>query len=239
MCLQPGFYFLDQAVRIDGAQSLALEGKGWRTILVSAGREPAIVVQRSIGVAIDSLTVLTSTFTQPGALPTGVAIGLRNTIGTVIERCVLAQLGAVRGGDDGVDAPDYVGVRRGTRNCGRATDRPRRARRRDADPRERARRDDRHRLHLGRHLCADGLEAHGPWHRRPASGGRGRRGRRGLRLRPDVRLHRRGEPRPRVPQRRLARRLFDAASARRGSSGTRCSAPFASGSSATASRCRR
>ena len=66
VCLQPGFYFLDQAVRIDGAQSLALEGKGWRTILVSAGREPAIVVQRSLGVAIDSLTVLTSTFSSAG-----------------------------------------------------------------------------------------------------------------------------------------------------------------------------
>ncbi len=97
VCLQPGFYFLDQAVRIDGAQSLALEGKGWRTILVSAGREPAIVVQRSLGVAIDSLTVLTSTFASPGALPTGVAIALRNTIGTAIERCVLAQIGAFGG----------------------------------------------------------------------------------------------------------------------------------------------
>ncbi len=102
VCLQPGFYFLDQAVRIDGAQSLALEGKGWRTILVTAGREPAIVVQRSLGVAIDSLTVLTSTFTGPGALPAGIAIALRNTIGTVIERCVLAQLGAVRGGTTGL-----------------------------------------------------------------------------------------------------------------------------------------
>ena len=71
VCLQPGFYFLDQAVRIDGAQSLTLEGKGWRTILVSAGREPAIVVQRSLGVTIDSLTVLTSTFTVPGALRPG------------------------------------------------------------------------------------------------------------------------------------------------------------------------
>ena len=155
VCLQPGFYFLDQAVRIDGAQSLALEGKGWRTILVSAGREPAIVVQRSLGVAIDSLTVLTSTFTGPGALPAGIAIALRNTIGTVIERCVLAQLGAVARRDDGPCAHRIGRFRRGTWNCGRATDRPRRAHRRDADPRERARRDDRHRLHLGRHL----------WHR--------------------------------------------------------------------------
>jgi uncharacterized protein DUF6519/parallel beta helix pectate lyase-like protein len=100
VCLQPGFYFLDQAVRITGAQSLELEGKGWRTILVSAGREPAIVVQGSLGVTIDSLTVLTSSFTKTGALPAGIAIALRNTIGTVIERCVLAQIGAIRRGGD-------------------------------------------------------------------------------------------------------------------------------------------
>jgi hypothetical protein len=102
VCLQPGFYFLDQAVRIDEAQSLALEGKGWRTILVSSGREPAIVVERSLGVAIDSLTVLTSSFARPGATPAGIAIGLRNTIGTAVERCVLAQIGALRGGEGGI-----------------------------------------------------------------------------------------------------------------------------------------
>jgi hypothetical protein len=103
VCLQPGFYFLDEAVRITGAQSLELEGKGWRTILVSAGREPAIVVQGSLGVTIDSLTVLTSSFTRPGALPAGIAIALRNTIGTVIERCVLAQIGVLGRGSDTID----------------------------------------------------------------------------------------------------------------------------------------
>ena len=46
---------------------------------------------------IDSLTILTSSLAKPGALPTGIAIALRNTIGTAIERCVLAQLGAVTG----------------------------------------------------------------------------------------------------------------------------------------------
>jgi Family of unknown function (DUF6519) len=96
VCLQPGFYFLDGAIRITGAQSLELEGKGWRTILVTAGREPAIVVQASLGVTIDSLTILTSSLARVGALPAGIAIALRNTIGTAIERCVLAQLGAVR-----------------------------------------------------------------------------------------------------------------------------------------------
>ena len=106
VCLQAGFYLLERAVRIAGAQSLTIQGKGWRTILVSPGREPALVVEGSLGVTIDSLTVLTSSFTKPGALPTGIAIALRNTIGTDIERCVLAQLGAVRREPGTPDAAD-------------------------------------------------------------------------------------------------------------------------------------
>lgn len=131
VCLQPGFYFLDSAVRITGAQSLTLEGKGWRTILVSAGREPAIVVEGSLGVTIESLTVLTSSLTKPGALPTGIAIALRNTIGTDIERCVLAQIGAVRspetpetaekGDASGADAPRVAEVALTHQNVGAST----------------------------------------------------------------------------------------------------------------------
>ena len=110
VCLQAGFYFLDEAVRVTGAQSLTIVGKGWRTVLVSAGREPAIVVQASLGVSIDSLTVLTSSLASPGALPTGIAIALRNTIGTSIERCVLAQVGAVRGGTERTTTVAPVGT---------------------------------------------------------------------------------------------------------------------------------
>ena len=109
VCLQPGFYFLDQAVRIAGAQSLTLEGNGWRTILVTAGREPAIVVQGSLGVSIESLTVLSSTLSRSGATPTGIAIALRNTIGTAIERCVLAQIGAIQGETGTTGTPGTTG----------------------------------------------------------------------------------------------------------------------------------
>ncbi len=108
VCLQPGFYFLDRAVRITGAQSLTLEGKGWRTILITAGREPAIVVQGSLGVSIDSLTVLTAALARSGASPAGIAIALRNTIRTVIERCVLAQVGAIKGDTGATGSPTHA-----------------------------------------------------------------------------------------------------------------------------------
>ena len=65
VCLQPGFYLLDEPVRIDRrARRCTLEGKGWRTILARRRASPAIVVERSLGVAIDSLTVLTATFAR-------------------------------------------------------------------------------------------------------------------------------------------------------------------------------
>ena len=50
---------------------------------------------------IDLITVLTSTLARKGAVPAGIAIALRNTIGTMIERCVLVQLGLVRGDPPG------------------------------------------------------------------------------------------------------------------------------------------
>jgi Family of unknown function (DUF6519)/Right handed beta helix region len=104
VCLQVGLYPLDEPVRIRAARSLQLEGKGWRTVLVPRrAQDPAIVVETSLGVTIDSLAVITSTPSKPGAVPTGIAIGLRNTIGTAIERCVLAQLTTLRGS---VEQPD-------------------------------------------------------------------------------------------------------------------------------------
>jgi hypothetical protein len=98
ICLQVGLYALDEPVRIKAARSLELQGRGWRTVLVPRrAQDPAIVVETSLGVTIDSLAIVTSTPSKAGAAPTGIAIGLRNTIGTAIERCVLAQLTTLRG----------------------------------------------------------------------------------------------------------------------------------------------
>ena len=103
-----------------GRQSLALEGKGWRTILVSAGREPAIVVEGSLGVTIDSLTVLTSSFSRPGAPPAGIAIELRNTIGTrSSDACSSSSPPSRGGGDTGDDhQPAQAGFGAGPRAAG-------------------------------------------------------------------------------------------------------------------------
>ena len=109
VCLQPGLYRLRQSVEIQGAGSIHVQGKGWKTIVIGPPRGPAFVVQRSVGVIIDLLTIVTSTAAKPTTTPMGIAILLVNTIGTIIERCVLLQLGQLQvnppGNGGGGDPP--------------------------------------------------------------------------------------------------------------------------------------
>src|SRR5205085_61337 len=59
VCLQVGLYRLDEPVKIEGARSVEIQGKGWKTILITNGRAPAMIVERSLGVTIDRLTIVT------------------------------------------------------------------------------------------------------------------------------------------------------------------------------------
>ena len=109
VCLQPGIYRLRAPVEIQGAGSIHVQGKGWKTIVLGPPEGPAFVVQRSVGVIIDLLTIVTSTPAKPTTTPMGIAILLSNTVGTIIERCVLLQLGQLQvdppGGGDGGKPP--------------------------------------------------------------------------------------------------------------------------------------
>jgi hypothetical protein len=93
ICLQVGVYRLEEPVVIDRATSLQLEGRGWKTIVLAGRAGPAFVVERSIGVIIDMLTVITGAVSRREQITGGTAIALSTTVGTVIERCVLLQLG--------------------------------------------------------------------------------------------------------------------------------------------------
>jgi hypothetical protein len=110
ICLQVGLYRLEEPVIIDRATSLQIEGKGWKTIVLAGRAGPAFVVERSIGVIIDMLTVITGVVSRRGQIAGGTAIALSTTVGTVIERCVLLQLGLLEPPqpppDDGGDDPD-------------------------------------------------------------------------------------------------------------------------------------
>lgn len=105
VCLQVGVYRLDTPVLVAGASSVHIQGKGWRTIILAARGGPAFVVERSIGVTIDLLTVIAATVARRGQTGLGIAIALRTTVGTIIERCVLLQLGALERDPPGCENP--------------------------------------------------------------------------------------------------------------------------------------
>ena len=96
VCLQVGLYKLERPVMIDGARSVELQGKGWKTIVITNGRAPAFIVERSLGVTIDRMAIVTATSAKGGTSAGGIAILLRNTIATIVERCLLLQLGLLQ-----------------------------------------------------------------------------------------------------------------------------------------------
>ncbi len=110
ICLQIGVYRLEEPAIIDRATSLQIEGKGWKTIVLAGRGGPAFVVERSIGVIIDMLTVITGAVSRRGLVGAGTAIVLRTTVGTIIERCVLLQLGLLEPpGEPPGDQPEDPG----------------------------------------------------------------------------------------------------------------------------------
>src|SRR5262249_47673602 len=91
ICLGPGLYNLGrQPVRISGAQALRIKGHGWKTQLVYLGLGPAIVVQNSVDVTLEEMSVITSGANEAG----GTAVAARNCARLTVQRCVLLQLGA-------------------------------------------------------------------------------------------------------------------------------------------------
>jgi hypothetical protein len=89
VCLGPGSYFLREPIVIDGAQSTAVHGHGFTTMLVYAGQGVAVLVRGSTGVDLESFSVLSlSNADNPGA-----AIGVLNSTFVRIEHCALFQIG--------------------------------------------------------------------------------------------------------------------------------------------------
>jgi hypothetical protein len=106
LCLSVGVFRLEEPVRITGARSVRIHGKGWRTVILTPGNLPAFLVEESVGVRIEDLAVVGSpgrdgTFEDvPTTAAAGfgglitqlggrVAIGVSNSVALTVERCVL------------------------------------------------------------------------------------------------------------------------------------------------------
>ena len=105
ICLGQGVYRLRDTVDIPGATSLTIRGKGWRTIVLTPGSEPAFLIEGGRGVTIEDLMVIGSDgrFREPDqpdrgpvVAPGGLAglrgrcaIAVSNSLVTTISRCTL------------------------------------------------------------------------------------------------------------------------------------------------------
>lgn len=90
VCLGPGIFNLGNTpVQISGAQSIQVEGHGWRTILLYTGDGAAVGVTGSIGVDLSAFSVLSL---ATGNLP-NLALAVFGSALVRVERCLLAQFG--------------------------------------------------------------------------------------------------------------------------------------------------
>ena len=96
VCLGAGLYNLgDAPVRIDGAGSVRIAGQGAATVLVFGGDGPAVIIENSLGVTVEELTVLFPPRIVLAATTFGggPAFGIRNCTGVTVQRCAAAQAG--------------------------------------------------------------------------------------------------------------------------------------------------
>jgi hypothetical protein len=103
VCLGPGLFNLGNTpVVIDGAQSVQVQGHGWKTLLVYAGDGAAVEVTGSTGIDLERFSVFALSVSVDRA---PMAVAVRNSILVRIERCVLLQAGTERD-----DPPPAVGL---------------------------------------------------------------------------------------------------------------------------------
>ncbi len=89
VCLDTGIYNLPQSfLNIEGAQSVRLIGKGWRTILTHTGPGATIHIRSSIGFTMERLTILTSRL-QPGTAD----VAIENSMDVSLQDCYFLQAG--------------------------------------------------------------------------------------------------------------------------------------------------
>lgn len=83
VCLQAGQYVLNEPVRITAARSLRITGQGQATMIASAGT--AFIIERSVGIAIDELSIF--------SLGRQSAISVRTVSGLALRKMAVAVFG--------------------------------------------------------------------------------------------------------------------------------------------------
>jgi hypothetical protein len=93
VCIGTGVFVLGGQVVVNHTGSVRIRGKGWRTIVLTPGDDPAFAVLDSLGITFEDLAVLGA---DEGKAPATLAeiggrmaIGVANSAAVTVQRCVL------------------------------------------------------------------------------------------------------------------------------------------------------
>ena len=110
ICMEAGAYVLgDTPVIVEGAQSVRIVGRGFRTHLTYSGTGAAITVRDSISVTLEefAVTIPPSNVGTDNVIAGGPAILLRNCLDTTVQRCVALLVGG-RGTNPAIALEGYL-----------------------------------------------------------------------------------------------------------------------------------
>jgi hypothetical protein len=106
VCIGAGIFRLREPLRIEGAGSVRIRGKGWRTMLVPIGPGAAVRVMSSVSIVLESLAVI------GGGSDKEALIAARNVAGFELNQLVLIALPGASGAGTAVSLGDVaLGVR--------------------------------------------------------------------------------------------------------------------------------
>lgn len=102
VCLGIGTYELAEALRIHDARSVRLRGKGWGTVLLAAKGGQAIDIQRTLGVTVEDLAVVTA---SPEVATSAVTLG--RSVALTMEDCAILNVARGDGGSVAIALDGY------------------------------------------------------------------------------------------------------------------------------------
>lgn len=89
ICLRAGKYILEKPLKITGNAPLRIQGRGWRTLLISQDKlGRALEIEKSLGLVLENFTVIGAAVDQQGTL-----ISARNTVGLELDHLYALTFG--------------------------------------------------------------------------------------------------------------------------------------------------
>jgi hypothetical protein len=96
VCVGAGLFHLAEPLRVEAAQALRIEGRGWPTVLVHQGAGSALSVRNSAEVALERMTIVAAPQEQTDEPGHGACVHLHNCVAATVRHCNLLQIASLR-----------------------------------------------------------------------------------------------------------------------------------------------